>query len=352
MRTPLATGRAALASRLMRPGQVAATSLEAEMPPYMESFLAHLRLLVGVPFEYLVPDPRLLPDESIRFFYLDRSWTDRLVDGAVAVGKIGSREQAHHQAQNAKLAGTLDVGERMVRTLQRGRKNFVETRGEAFGGPLEPAQLVTGFLLRSALVSGWPHMEIRAYRQRIRSPFDAGAPTVVQRQLPLLRLERLSPGVMLALFEGVPRLVTLEEPHAGVQFGIHVSATGNHRAVPLRAATGQLLEKDEEAIEVALPRRASRTDVIHVAQLRDRLKAKAATVDDHGRRPVTQNGSAAFAIAVLDPPWRQRFEGTVDHGDPRPSPPARRPQTVFEVAERVHASALRLSVASAFSGGD
>jgi hypothetical protein len=24
------------------------------------------------------------------------------------------------------------------------------------------------------------------------------------------------------------------------------------------------------------------------------------------------NGSASFAVEVLDPPWRQRFEGTVD----------------------------------------
>ncbi|MEZ4466479.1 MAG: hypothetical protein R3F43_19015 [bacterium] len=36
---------------------------------------------------------RLLPDESIRFFYLDRSWTDRLVDGAMAVGQIGTRSR-------------------------------------------------------------------------------------------------------------------------------------------------------------------------------------------------------------------------------------------------------------------
>jgi hypothetical protein len=26
-----------------------------------------------------------------------------------------------------------------------------------------------------------------------------------------------------------------------------------------------------------------------------------------------QTGSAALAIEVLQPPWRQRFEGTVDH---------------------------------------
>jgi hypothetical protein len=28
-----------------------------------------------------------------------------------------------------------------------------------------------------------------------------------------------------------------------------------------------------------------------------------------------QKGSSAFAIEVLNPPWRQRFEGTVDHAE-------------------------------------
>src|ERR1700738_2067168 len=109
MRNAWITGTEALRLRMINPAQVAFTEPEAGMPPYMESFLAHLRLLVGVPFEYLIPDPRLLPDESIRFFYLDRSWTDRLVDGAIAVGKIGTREQAHHQAHHEAVSQQLDL---------------------------------------------------------------------------------------------------------------------------------------------------------------------------------------------------------------------------------------------------
>src|ERR1022692_4870704 len=118
MRTPWINNSTALRARMAKPYQVNSTDPEAGMPPYMESFLAHLRLLVGVPFEYLVPDSRLLPDESIRFFFLDRSWTDRLVDGAIAVGKMGSREQAHHQAQSPAVCQQLDVTERGVRDLQ------------------------------------------------------------------------------------------------------------------------------------------------------------------------------------------------------------------------------------------
>ncbi len=114
MRVPATTARLALHARLTHPAQEAPLQPEGDLPPYMESFLAHLRLLVGVPFEYLVPDDRMLPPESIRFFYLDRSWTDRVVDGAVAVGQIGSREEAHYQARAAVMSQRLDQSERMV----------------------------------------------------------------------------------------------------------------------------------------------------------------------------------------------------------------------------------------------
>ena len=354
MRKPLTTGRAALAERLKRPAQVDGTALETEMPPYMESFLSHLRLLVGVPFEYLVPDPRLLPDESIRFFYLDRSWTDRLVDGAITVGKIGSREQAHHHAQHPKVAGTLDRSERMVRTLQRGRLGFEDARASETARPDKNAGLITGFVMRSGAVSGWPHMDVRAYSERIDEPFDTSAVDVVAKQLRLLRLERLSPGVLFALFDGVPELVTLEEPHHGVQFGVDISADGRSRLVPLRTKTGQLLSINHRAVNVDLPRRASRSDVVHVARLRELLTAEAGVVDDAGQRPIVQSGSAAFAISVLDPPWRQRFEGTKDFGAP-PAPPAPSPglpprkRVPFEVTQRARSAKLRMSVEKSFT---
>src|SRR5664279_5372131 len=124
MRITTFTGAAALRERIVAKEQIDASVPESSMPPYMEMFLAHLRLLIGVPFDYLVPDARLLPDESIRFFYVDRSWTDRLVDGAIAVGKIGTREQAHHQAHAPAVNQQIDVSERIVRTIQRGLKSF------------------------------------------------------------------------------------------------------------------------------------------------------------------------------------------------------------------------------------
>src|ERR1022692_3236238 len=134
MRTPWTNNSTSLRARMAKPQQVEPTDPEAGMPPYMESFLAHLRLLVGVPFDYLVPDARLLPDESIRFFYLDRSWTDRLADGAIAIGKIGSRDQAHHQAQAPEENQQLDKTKRIGRQLKIAKTEILANRKPATMG--------------------------------------------------------------------------------------------------------------------------------------------------------------------------------------------------------------------------
>ena len=146
MRAPFVSGEQALRERLSTPAQATDTSDGAGLPPYAITFLSQLRLLVGVPFEYLVPDPRLLPNESIRFFHLDRSWTDRLVDGVLAVGKIGTREQAHHQTAAPAISSGLDDAR-----AQRPRRRSAgsSTAAGPAGGPAPP---ITGFLLRSAPV--------------------------------------------------------------------------------------------------------------------------------------------------------------------------------------------------------
>jgi len=314
-----------LKERMTQYWQIEPQEAEAEMPLYMESFLAHLRLLVGVPFEYLIADPRLLPDESIRFFYLDRSWADRLVDGAIAVGKIGTREQAHHHAHAAPVSQQLDLTERIVRTLQQGIKPFAVGKVESGVGrfseqkakiPRQPAQTITGFLLRSAAVSGWPHMEVRAYKEVIPIGTRADSDVATQAQLKTLRLERLAPAVIIALFDGVPKLVHIEEPHHGVQFGIQEISGGPE--IPLRTDVGeQILNAANEAETMPVPMRAAHHRVVHVAQLFKDLQAKRTKFINDGRPkvPRAQTGSASLAIAVLNPPWRQRFVGTIDHAE-------------------------------------
>ena len=85
------------------------------VPSELSRFLARLRLLEGVPFAYLAPDADLLPKESIRFFYLDRAWTDALVQGALSVGTVNSGDRAELQALYPVIRDEVDEEERRVR---------------------------------------------------------------------------------------------------------------------------------------------------------------------------------------------------------------------------------------------
>ena len=320
MRTPWTNNSTTLRARMAKPQQVEPTDPEAGMPPYMESFLAHLRLLVGVPFDYLVPDARLLPDESIRFFYLDRSWTDRLADGAIAIGKIGSRDQAHHQANAPAVNQQLDQTERIVRQLQIGKAGGFAVQKLANDQNQSSGDIVTGFLLRSAAVAGWPQMDVRAYDSDLPEPLDPSDPQTAQHQLLTLRLELLSPSVMIALFQGIPKLVILEEPHHSIQFGVLDPQANGNFSMYIRDTTGHQIPAPGNnpalgwttgnPITIPVPVRAANPRVLHITALRDRLQAEISLGLPDPMPP--QNGSAEFALEVLQPPWRQRFEGTVD----------------------------------------
>lgn len=251
------------------------------LPDGVRDWLASLRLLEGVPFQYLVVDEKLLPPESIRFFYLDRNWTDALVAGALSVSAITTNDRAQLQALYKQIRDELDAAERLVR---------VPGNEDAEEGP---ADVVTGLLIRSRAVSGWPGMHIRAYQVEI--PDDG--PDDDTSRLHLMRLERLAPSVLLALFDGVPAVVHLEEPRSGLQFGFELSEPQPAGAVaydlPLRTpGTGT-----ETGATVPVPFRQDAPGVVDLADLQQSIL-----------NAVGGTGSGSeFALEALRFPYRQVF---------------------------------------------
>src|SRR6185436_20576394 len=88
---------------------------EHVVPGELRRFFGRLRLLHGVPFSYLVPDAALLPIESIRFFYIDRAWTDALVQGALSVGTITTEDRTQLESVYPTLRKEIDEAERFAR---------------------------------------------------------------------------------------------------------------------------------------------------------------------------------------------------------------------------------------------
>jgi hypothetical protein len=161
------------------------------------SWLGDLILLKSVPLFYLVPDERMLPTDSIRFFQIDPSWMEALVDGALSLGRVTETDQSHDAAFRPMLQQEIGRFAASARDRRRG------ALGATDPSPL-PARPVSGFLLRSSAVTQWPKMEVAA-----------SGPTGVAN---ILRMEA-NGAVLICLFDRPVDTVKLRKPPEGIHFG-------------------------------------------------------------------------------------------------------------------------------------
>ena len=128
-----------------------------------------------MPFPYLLPNPALLPPESIRFFYLDVDWLAEVAAGMLGVFGAGARAQAFASSQSPTLRALL------YQAL---------AQGEAGPAPTATTStVVSGFLLRSIVVSNWPQAQFQAF-------------ATVPEAVPVspYRLEKLTSTLLMGLY--------------------------------------------------------------------------------------------------------------------------------------------------------
>jgi hypothetical protein len=216
----------------------------------VEDWFASLRALSGVPFPYLVPDERMLPAESIRFFSVDPAWVRCLLDGAYSIGRITAGDVGHDRA----LA-----------------MNPLEDSGPA----------LSGVLLRSAVVSGWPDL-------RIVATDDAG--TVLPEQ----RRALVSPNVLLLLYAGSVGTLTVSEHPQALHFGFDLRDDGSGLFKRLRdPSTGH--EKTDGVVLDAIPWRDETLRTVDIGGL---LTAIDTRVGAGVGGPTTT--SAQFALQMVE----------------------------------------------------
>lgn len=265
---------------------------DTAMPAELRKWLVRLRLLEGVPFANLVADSELLPPESIRWFYLDRRWTDAIVQGSLSVGTVNSDDRIQLTAQYEAIRAELDTEERNLRS-----RPGVTKRRSGGVGP------ISGFLLRSAAVSGWPGLHVRAFDVDPAEGDDARYNEDDPRTIRLLRLERLAPAVLLCLFDGIPKVVHIEEPRQGIQFGVMHTDNGNQRSAKIRPrdkSTSNYLAEDGSK-DIDVPFRAGASGVVDIR----RLSAELAKLPQTGAADGLD--SAEYALQLIRFPYRQVF---------------------------------------------
>jgi len=251
----------------------------------LEDKLFDMRRLRRVPFQYLVPDPSLLPPESVRFFHVDRSWVDRLIDGAVSAALVGSgdQEEAAEMARVARRA--LDDREKVPRNTYRFQS--AAFTGSSRSRSRDTLPEISGMLMRSAVVRRWPKTEVRGY--------STGGSTVRAEWtlLDKVRHERLSDSIVMVLWAGCPDYVEVEEPKDGVQYG--VDANDGTITAEVRNPDGSL-----SGHTVPATFRVGGRRVLSIRDLRAAMEGVPG-----GSAP----GNAALALTLQQTPFVQEFRG-------------------------------------------
>jgi hypothetical protein len=195
-----------------------AQEVEAYLTP-VAAWIARCGLLYDIPFNHLVADAAILPVESIRFFYLDQNWLDALTDGILSIGIQSGFDTVLLQAMYAQIR-------QAVYQAALSYRNQISDGTDPNAGTADAPEVRSGFLLRSALVAGWPGLLVQAFQGGV--------------QLKTLRLERVAPDVLLCLFLGVPDKITLSLPQQNLSFGVLDNGTielrnlsGNNIGTPL-----------------------------------------------------------------------------------------------------------------------
>ncbi len=230
------TTRADFASRLSKQSRfgIHSDNLEQSMTSEDEAWvevvqwLSKLRLLKGVPFVYIVPTEEMLPNESIRFYHMDRNWLDALVDGAISVGTLDSRgalpeiSDKNEQLKYSTLIDELNYSEvqnnpyrnKLLKSSIKGSNSYPS------GGP------ITGFLLRSTVIRDFPGMEIMAYdapgvksvQNGYKSEHEDWA--TPEKRVQTIHQVRLSETILFCIFNGIPTHMRLQEPGEGIRLGL------------------------------------------------------------------------------------------------------------------------------------
>lgn len=325
-------------------------------PDSVVTWLAKLRLLYGVPFFYLVPDARMLPPESIRFFQVDENWLDALLDGAFSIGRstTGDAEREANRTTQATTAAVSASTTHRARTRAQAAQatawiqaavaardaalaaaaapaadvatdgssdtssdassdgssqgssggtdpagtapaaTTADTGGSGDGGDGDDGDIltetpVTGFILRSAVVSGWPGMEVRAYQDAaMTQPAD------------VLRLDRVADDILIGLFGQQVAALQFSEPAETLHFGFEIPEHEGDPYVKILKyvnAPGHAPGSEMTGVTVPARFRDGGRRVVNVGSLRDDLHK--ALVNDGG---ITKDGAwtaAEFALEMV-----------------------------------------------------
>lgn len=178
---------------------------EDGFPSDMEKILMEASLLYYVPFQWLVPDYAMLPEETLKFFTVDYNWVLSHLDGVCSIGRNAGIDYSHDTELLQEIYRDVLNGNGRIRQ----EKLYPDkTAEESISLGKENELRSSGFILRSLITDDFRGMEIRAYGDREG-----------KRQLQPLRIEKLGPQIIMGIFSGHIRRLELVQPPEGLHYG-------------------------------------------------------------------------------------------------------------------------------------
>ncbi len=256
-------------------------SADQPIPDIITKWIARIHLLYGVPFEYLVPDSRMLPMESIRFFHVDENWMNNLIDGALSIGRVTQNDLQHDER-------VIDSLKRVSgKKAQNIRRQLLKKSDTNEG----PTGVKTGFILRSLIVEGWPGLEVNAYKSKQESSLCT-----------ILRMERLAKDVMLCIFDGEFEELELREPAEAMHFGVDFDDgkfLKKLRSLGVKSPLGTQWD-----VSVNIPFRDADNRTLNVNKLVDAIKSKLKDAGEYGGNFY----SPEFAVEMIESAQKGVFD--------------------------------------------
>ena len=180
-------------------------------------WLTQIMLFRNIPFHYLIPNEKLLPIETLRFFFVDTSWLNSVIDGGLS--------PAVHSDQDQFLRQEI--------------KNQLATKSP---------QPLYGVIVRSVVVADWPGLIVTALIESATGPQNCEP----------IEVRRLPPNVLMAFFPQPIITCRISQPPEQLRFGVSgENQLVNGDIVYRSISTGNYGQSLDESYPRPWPRTAS-----------------------------------------------------------------------------------------------
>jgi len=256
---------------------------DSKFPESLGKLLSEASLFYHIPYTYLVPDPKIIPDNELRIFHVDTNWIMALLDGICSIGRNATIDYAHDTKFIYKVYKQAVTNNFNIRRELQNKSIYKKEDVDE-----DKLPEITGFLLNSVCVEYFRGLEFKAYPNE--------AKTDGETKLIPIRIETIGQNMLLGLFLGEIKRLEIAEPPEGLHFGAEIGKDGDMEKRLRDLKTGELLP---ESGTMKIEFKGNKDDrIIDIRKIAENLKDKYNSQDLTTNKNVTIKSVTSAEIAT------------------------------------------------------